>query len=186
MILGITGTNGAGKGTVVDYLVQNKQFTHYSVRDAITEEIQRRGLEVNRTNMNEVGTDLRRRHGPAYFSEYFMQRAKDTGVANAVIESIRNPKEAEYIQAHGGYVLVVDADEHTRFERIMERKTATDHISFEEFRAQEAREMRSENPNDPTFMDIQAVIERADAIVKNKGTLEELRGHIEEALATIS
>jgi dephospho-CoA kinase len=31
-IIGITGTIGAGKGTVVEYLVGQKGFDHYSVR----------------------------------------------------------------------------------------------------------------------------------------------------------
>ena len=44
-IIGITGTIGAGKGTIVDYLVKEKGYVHYSVRAFIAEEIQRRGLE---------------------------------------------------------------------------------------------------------------------------------------------
>ena len=32
IIIGITGTLGAGKGTIVDYLVKQKGFVHYSVR----------------------------------------------------------------------------------------------------------------------------------------------------------
>jgi len=31
LIIGITGTLGAGKGTIVEYLVKNKNFKHYSV-----------------------------------------------------------------------------------------------------------------------------------------------------------
>ena len=30
MIIGVTGTNGAGKGTVVKYLVNNKDFKHFT------------------------------------------------------------------------------------------------------------------------------------------------------------
>ena len=66
MIIGITGTNGAGKGTVVDYLVEKKGFTHYSVREALVEEIKKRGLEVNRMTMNEVATDLRRKYSAIF------------------------------------------------------------------------------------------------------------------------
>ena len=46
--IGITGTLGAGKGTIVDYLIQHRGFVHFSVRAFITEEINRRGREVNR------------------------------------------------------------------------------------------------------------------------------------------
>ncbi|MDR0438308.1 MAG: AAA family ATPase, partial [Bacteroidales bacterium] len=51
MIIGITGTIGAGKGTIVDYLVSQKGFLHFSVRDFLSEEIERRGLPVNRDTM---------------------------------------------------------------------------------------------------------------------------------------
>ena len=51
IIIGITGTLGAGKGTIVDYLVKNKGYHHYSVRAYLTEEIKRRNLPVNRDSM---------------------------------------------------------------------------------------------------------------------------------------
>ncbi|MBR5146904.1 MAG: AAA family ATPase, partial [Bacteroidales bacterium] len=45
-IIGITGTIGAGKGTIVDYLVKEKGYVHYSVREFLAEEVKKRGLEV--------------------------------------------------------------------------------------------------------------------------------------------
>ncbi len=183
MILGITGTNGAGKGTVVDYLVEKREFTHYSVRQEITEEILRRGLEVNRTNMNEVGTALREQHGPEYFSELFAARADAEGKEDIIIESIRNPFEAEAIKKLGGYMLVVDADQTVRYERAVERGSATDKLSFEEFKIQEDREMQSEDPSNSAKMSINAVMKLADATILNNGTLQELYAGIEEALA---
>lgn len=186
MILGITGTIGAGKGTVVEYLVKEKGFTHYSVREAITEEILRRGLPVNRPNLNEVATDLRRTHGPAHFPNFFHAQATQAKVEHFIIESIRNPKEAERIKEHGGFILVVDADERKRYERIKGRGSHTDDVSFEEFQAHEAREMTTEDPADPSYMDIVAVMRMADATVRNDGTLEELHAKIDEALAKLN
>lgn len=185
MILGITGTIGAGKGTVVEYLVAKKGFTHYSVRDAITEEIIRRGLPVNRTNMNEVATDLRRNNVPEYYTSLFMNRAKTDGVSDYIMESIRNVREAENIKAHGGFILVVDAPENIRYARIQGRGTVTDHVTLEEFRAQEAREMTSEDPTDPSFMNMRGVMAMADATIINDGTLEELVAKIEKILADL-
>lgn len=75
MIIGITGTNGAGKGTVVEHLTQ-KGFSHFSVRDFIIEEIVRRGMPVNRDSANIVGNDLRKTCHPAYLVEQLLARAQ--------------------------------------------------------------------------------------------------------------
>lgn len=36
-IIGITGTLGAGKGTIVEYLKDKKGFAHFSVREFLKE-----------------------------------------------------------------------------------------------------------------------------------------------------
>ena len=69
LIIGITGTIGAGKGTIVDYLVSRKGFKHYSVRAFIAVEIERRGMPVNRDSMVIVANDLRREHSPSYITD---------------------------------------------------------------------------------------------------------------------
>ena len=66
--IGITGTLGAGKGTIVDYLVKEKGYVHFSVRDFIVEEIERRGLPINRDSMTMVGNDLRAQYSPSYIT----------------------------------------------------------------------------------------------------------------------
>ena len=66
MIIGVTGTIGAGKGTVVDYLVQEKGFIHLSVRDYLLGEIRHRGMEVeDRSATREVDHELPATIGPA-------------------------------------------------------------------------------------------------------------------------
>lgn len=184
MILGITGTIGAGKGTVVDYLV-GKGFKHYSVREAITEEIVRRGLPVNRDTMNEVATDMRKKHGASYFGDVLWERAAADGAKDFIIESIRTTMEANRVKSKGGFILVVDAPEAVRYERIRGRGSETDSVSLEEFRKQEAREMTSENPDDPSYMNIRGVMDMKDATIVNDGTLEELGSRVDAALAAL-
>ncbi len=186
MIIGVTGTNGAGKGEVVRYLVEEKNFTHFSVRDEITAEIVKRGLPVNRPNMNEIGTNLRETHGADYFIRLFVERAKEEGIENIAIESIRSPFEANTLHALGGKLIVVDADLETRYDRVVTRGAATDKVSFEEFCAQQEREMTSEDPNNPAKMDIGAVIKQADIHLQNNGLLQDLYTGIDEALKTLS
>ena len=62
IIIGITGTLGAGKGAVVDYLLGQKGFKHFSARALFTDEIINRGLPVNRDTMTEVANELRMIH----------------------------------------------------------------------------------------------------------------------------
>lgn len=178
MIIGITGTNGAGKGTVVDYLVQHKGFKHYSARDFIVEEISRRGIPLERNAMREVGNDLRATHGPGYIIQELYRRALSDG-ADAVIESIRTLGEISELKKSGVLLWAVDADKRSRYERSVLRGSSTDHVTFEQFVEQENREMRS---NDPGRQNIHAVMQLADAVLTNDGTPEELYAQVEEAL----
>jgi dephospho-CoA kinase len=182
MIVGITGTLGAGKGTVVEYLVKEKGFTHYSVRAYLVEEIERRGLAVDRDSMVAVGNELRREHGPGYLAEQLYERAQSKG-GNVIIESLRTPAEIEALRAKGGFVLLaVDADVKTRYDRIVGRGTSTDTVSFETFVSNERREMES---SDPAKQNLSACIAMADIVLMNDGDREELFQRVEEALEDV-
>ncbi len=178
-ILGITGTLGAGKGTVVDYLISKKGFRHYSVRALLVEEIQLRELEVNRDNMVAVANDLRAANSPAWIVEQLYEQAEGNG-QDCVIESIRSPGEVDALVNKGNFALLaVDADPKLRYERIQARKSETDHISFETFQANEAREM---NSTDPNKQNLSRCIEMANYLIKNNGTIKELHQKTEDIL----
>ncbi|HEY0010896.1 MAG TPA: AAA family ATPase [Candidatus Paceibacterota bacterium] len=180
MIIGITGTNGAGKGTVVEYL-EEKGFKHYSARAFIVEEIERRGLTVNRDSMNAMGNELRAQHTPSYVIEQLFMRAQAEG-GNAVLESVRAVSEAEFLKSHGARLFFVDADPQVRYERARKRGSATDQVDFKTFMYEEERELRSD---DPTKHSVLGVAERADYRLTNDGTLEDLHAQIEQVLAKI-
>lgn len=176
MIVGLTGSFGAGKGCVADYLVNQKGFAHFSARTFIVKELERQGQPVNRDTMTAMGNTLRAEHGPTYIFEQLVQMAKVHG-KDAVVESVRAVAEAQYIKEQGGIVLGVDADPEVRYERIVKRGSATDHVTFEEWKAQELAEI---NPNDPTKQDIFGALRESDYIIMNTGSLEELARAIDE------
>lgn len=180
MIIGITGSFGAGKGVVVDYLVREKGFTHYSVRNFIFEEAKRRGLDISKGREVTIplANELRAAHGPAYLVETLYAQAVKNG-GNAVIESLRAVGEARRFKELGAFILGVDAEERLRYQRSVARGSETDKVTYEEWRAQEKRES---NPDDPTKQDIFGALRESDAIVTNDGTLEELYAQIEQAL----
>lgn len=178
MILGITGSFGAGKGAVVDYLVQKKGFVHFAARSFIIKEIERRGLPIDRDSMAMVANDLRAEHGPTYVMECLLKEAEASG-KDAVIESLRAVAEAQFIQQEGGIVLGIDAPAEIRFDRVIRRASETDHVTFEKWVEQEKKEM---NPGDPTKQDIFGALKISDMIIQNDGTLEELYSKIDSVL----
>jgi dephospho-CoA kinase len=182
LIIGITGTLGAGKGTIVDYLIKEKGFLHFSVRAFIAEEIVRRGMTVNRDSMVVVANDLRKNNSPSYITDCLYEKALAAG-KNSIIESIRAPGEIYSLREKGRFfLLAIDADPEIRYERISLRKSETDHISFETFIDNEKREM---NSTDPNAQNLKKCMELADFKLLNNGTLEQLNHQIEEILIAI-
>jgi len=182
IIIGITGTLGAGKGTIVDYLVNEKKFIHFSVRAYITKEIVARGLEINRDNMVLVANELRALHSPAYIVEQLYKEALVSG-KNCIIESIRTPGEAELLKQKGGFFLfAVDAQPALRYHRIILRASETDFISYEIFLENEKREMNSDDPNK---QNLKKCIEMADYFFENNGNINELHSKIALVLKKI-
>ena len=101
LIVGITGTLGAGKGTIVDYLEKEKGFAHYSVRGYLEKEMARRGLANNRDNMVITANDLRKKNSPSFIVEELYNEAKSQD-KNAIIESIRTPGEVDLLIPRSG------------------------------------------------------------------------------------
>lgn len=182
MLLGVTGTDGAGKGTVVRYLVREHGFVHYPARDVIVAEIKRRALPVDRATMRLVANDLRKQYGDDYIVAHYLQQYQTEQPAKAVIESIRTLAEAESLKAAGGYLLAVDAAPKVRYERIVRRGSASDHVTYEEFLAQEQLEM--EDP-DPHGMQKGAVMAMADHTVANNNSIPAANRDVTRWLMTL-
>ncbi len=178
MIVGITGTLGAGKGTIVEYL-KTKGFTHYSVRSFIVEEIKKRGLPINRDTMVLIGNKLREANSPSYIIEEIYEKAKLEN-SNTVIESLRTIGEVEALRKKKDfYLFSVDADIERRYDRILKRKIESDFVSFEEFVSNEKREMENK---DLFKQNLKRCIEMADFKFENNGTIEDLYKGVEKIL----
>jgi dephospho-CoA kinase len=182
-IIGITGTLGAGKGTIVDYLVEHYGYKHYSVRKYLIEEAQRRNMDVNRDTFVVVANDLRNSHSPSFIIDELYRQAEQTG-KNAVIESIRTPGEVQSLRKNGHFTLfAIDADPKIRYQRIVDRNSETDHISYETFLQNEQREMSSSDPN---HQNLGKCMEMADYVFQNNGDFNDLYTQLESVLFKLS
>jgi len=178
-IIGITGTIGAGKGTIVNYLVEKYGFYHYSVRKYLINKATIENLPLNRDTYVTLANSLREKYSPSFIIDELYKEAVVNG-ADAIIESIRTPGEIASLRTKENFTLwAIDADPNLRYERIFARKSETDNISFDMFLANEHREMNTE---DPTKQNLAECIRQADVLFENNGNFEELYQQIEACL----
>ena len=175
MIIGITGTDGGGKGTVSKLLVK-RGFKHYSSREFIVAEIKRQGLEVTRNQMRLTANQMRKEHGNEFVVKQAYKKAERDDEKNVVIESVRALAEAEYLKNKGGVLLAVDADQKLRYERVQARRSESDKVSYEQFIEHEELE---KNDPDPNGMQKAQVMEIADYTIYNDGDMEELERQVD-------
>lgn len=182
IIIGITGTLGAGKGTIVEYLVQKHGFIHFSVRNYITEVLKEKNLAINRDNMVLIANELRAKYNPAYIVEKLYEQANQIQ-KNCIIESIRTPGEAGLLKQKGNFFLfAADALPALRYERIVVRGSETDKISYDTFIKNEQREMNSDDPNK---QNLKKCIEMADYVFLNNKDKNHLFAQVELVIEKI-
>jgi dephospho-CoA kinase len=173
-LIGLTGTNGAGKGEAAAFLV-SCGCEYHSLSDVIRDALAAEGLEPSRDNLIRKGNALRREGGPDVLARRIVAKIR----GRAVIDSIRNPREIEFLRTQPGFVLIaLDAPPAARFERVAKRgrnESAPDLASF-------LRKEEEENGADPDAQQLGRCMALADRILINDGTLDDLHRKLEELL----
>lgn len=182
MIIGIAGTLGSGKGTVVEYL-KTKGFSHYSSSGTLKRILEERGEPTLRENLSNLANQLSQEYSGGIL-EMSHQFAIKAGDANYILEAIHRVREAEYVRSVGGIILGINADIKIRYDRISQRQEGEkDNVTFEQFVADSNREDEGATGSGPN---IKAVIATADFVIENNGTLEELHAQIDKIMPTLS
>jgi len=173
-LIGLTGPNGAGKGEAAEFL-KARGYAYFSLSDEIRGKLREEGKTASRDNMIEKGNALRKQFGPDILARLIMAKVR----GKAVIDSIRNVSEVEYLRGRGDFVLVgVDAPAERRFERVKARGRDESAQTLEQFVAKEAEE----KGNDAGAQQLDKVVAMADILLVNDGSLEDLRRKLEELL----
>jgi dephospho-CoA kinase len=173
-LIGLTGTNGAGKGEAAAFLMSHG-YAYLSLSDVLREALRAEGLEETRDNLIRKGNEFRREGGTDVLARAVMAKVR----GKTVIDSIRNPKEIAFLKRQAGFILLaVDAPAAVRFDRVRKRGRNESAATLEEFLAKEAEERST----DPAGQQLHACLALADRMVTNDGTIEDLHRKLEEFL----
>ncbi len=178
MIIGIAGTIGSGKGTVVEYL-KSKGFVQYSSSKLLGELVEKEGNPKTRDFLSPMATRLQIEYpgGIAeknYHEKYLLDKPKD-----AIFEALHRQSEANFVRSIGGKIIGIDASLEKRFDRTkLRNEGAKDEGDFEDFKKQSAIE--DDGGGDISRdNNVRAVVDVADFHIENNGTLEELLAQID-------
>ena len=176
-IIGLTGRNAAGKGTVAN-LLKERSFEYHSLSDTLRDELRKRGVEESRDELIRVGNELRSSGGSGILADLMIENVSTS--ANHIVDSIRNPSEADSLNRkypnHEFYLISVDADPEIRFQRLKTRGRIGDSSTWEQFLHQEALE----ESDDPSKQQLLLTMKKADFSLDNSGTIEQLENQIDK------
>jgi|TARA_B100000809_G_scaffold129254_1_gene127226 dephospho-CoA kinase len=179
-IIGLTGRNASGKGTVASLLMK-RSFSYHSLSDTLRTKLAEKGIEESRDNLIAIGNKLREEGGPGVLAA--MMREKIVTPSDHVVDSIRNPYEVSSLRRkydnHSFCLIAVDAKPEVRYERLSERNRKGDSRTWEQFLEQEKLEESSDNPNKQQLF---ATINEADYVLDNSGNLEYLENNLQNII----
>ncbi len=181
IIIGVTGTHASGKDTVADYICKKYELKSYSTSDEIRYEASRLNMDHSRANLFVLANQIREHLGSGELAKRALNRVQlDENMA--LITSIRNIGEIEYLKKHSNFYLIsVDGPISIRFERAAKRERMGDGKTLEDFRMAEEKEMYANGAG----QQLTPCMKMADYFIINDGTLEKLNERTDEVMKAI-
>ncbi len=172
MIIGVSGPICSGKDTFSKILAE-KGFTIFSFGDILREEMVKKGIALERKNIQDYGNKLRNEEGGNAIAKRII--AKMDKDRNYVIQGFRNPSEVEDFMKLDDFILVaLDSSKEKRYERIKERDREKDPKTFEDFMKLDRRELESIG-EDKNGLRIGDCMKMAHLTIINENGFEELK-----------
>jgi dephospho-CoA kinase len=169
VVIGVVGLPGSGK-TEVAKVAAGLDIPCVRMGDVVWEEVKRRGLEINETNVGVVANELRRNEGLAAIAKRCIPLIERNGRGKKAvfIDGIRGIAEVEEFRnafRQRFHLLGMWANQNARYRRITARGRQDDASGLRVFQEKDRRELS---------WGLGDALALADHIVVNESTLAEL------------
>jgi len=179
IIIGVSGEIASGKDTVGKYMVEKYQATALRFSQPLRDMLDRLFLEQNRENMAKLSLYLRKAFGEDMFSRVILAEAEKSPSDLVVVDGIRRAPDILHLESEEHfYFIYVETSSEARYQRLIQRRQNTDDAMKTQVQFEKDALLETETQ-------IRALKERADFIVTNDGTLEELYAQIDEIISKL-
>ncbi|MDH4330503.1 MAG: AAA family ATPase [Candidatus Moranbacteria bacterium] len=175
-IIGLVGEIASGKGTVSKYLQEKHNAKVYRFSDVLREILSVLYLDCDRKNLSELSLCLRETFGEDILSNALVRKVLNDEHDLIILDGVRRKEELKFFDEIEGFQLVyVECDIKDRYKRIIERGENMDdkNKTFEDFKKDHERDAE---------IRIRELKERADKVIDNDGSLEELYDKVDKIL----
>ena len=179
IILAIVGLTGAGKTEVTKYIMKKTGWPKVYFGDATFDEMKKGGLEINETNERKTREGIRARLGMGAYAILNVPKVRELFKnSSVVVESLYSWEE--YLEMKKEFrdtfrVLAVFSSPDIRVERITNRPSRP--LTKEEFISREYSQIENLHQAGP--------ITRADFMIVNEGTKEDLFKQVDEIISKL-
>lgn len=171
--MGLVGPIASGKSTVADFFVA-QGFSYFKLSDIIRQEVEERGLVMDRTTLQDVGNELREKFGGAVLAMRVADKIVKQG-CHAVVDGVRNPDEVFHLRDRlEAKMLRLESDYQTRLNRYLARATVRgeDPPTAEDFAQVNSRDLGAGEGEHGQR--VKETMELADHMMVNNGSITDL------------
>ena len=139
IVIGFLGEQGAGKGTIVEYIKDAYKATHFRFSQPLEDILDRLYIAKSRPNFARLVQMISRGFGDDFLAKTLLRDTEKEKNRLIVIEGIRRWPEVEILKRIPTFKMIfITAKEKTRYERIIKRgeKAGETELTFEQFKEQ--------------------------------------------------
>jgi len=179
IIFGLTSEMAGGKETVKKYLEKNYHAKSCRFSSIMRDILDRLYLEKSRENIQKLSTALRQVYGEDILALSIKREVKDIEADIVVVDGVRRQADIKYLkELDNFYLIAIEADSKLRFERLKKRaeNPGDNEKTYQDFLNDHKKEADKHIPE---------VMEKADLIIDNNGSLDDLYKQIDKIIKKI-